>query len=298
MVLDFGNGGKPVDSVCREVSEGVFERKYAKYTVRLDCNEWSADFEPASNIEESRLLGRGGGYGGRGSALPPSPPAGGRLTPTPLGSGGSAVRDERGSSDAAASLKADDEAAGTIKTPRRPNFLFVMSDDVGWGDHSYNCDNSSCPVAPPDGEGGGDKCPSCAFCCAPTPHLDAMAKGPNSLLFHRAYAGSACCSPTRAAVLTGRAPQRSCIDSANGAGQTPAWAKPAHKQLPWGQFTLGSAAKEAGMDTFFMGKWHLGDFWPFDAEDAAPPGLPGYSHPGLFNFSTWFATVSQALVSG
>ena len=80
-----------------------------------------------------------------------------------------------------------------------------------------------------------------------------MARGNNSILFHRAYAGSACCSPTRAAVLTGRAPQRSCIDSADGSGQTPAWAKPAHKQLPWGQFTLGSAAKANGMETFFRG---------------------------------------------
>jgi arylsulfatase A-like enzyme len=188
--------------------------------------------------------------------------------------------------------------AGIAKTP--PNFLFVMSDDVGWGDHSYNCDNSSCPVAPPDGDVGAaaaGKCPSCAFCCAPTPHLDEMAGGPNTLLFHRAYAGSACCSPTRAAVLTGRAPQRSCIDSALGAGQTPAWAKPAKKQLPWGQFTLSAAAKAAGMDTFFMGKWHLGDFWDFDPEDSQPPGMPGFSHPGVFGFDTWYATKASAASS-
>ena len=140
-----------------------------------------------------------------------------------------------------------------------PNFLFIMSDDVGWGDHSYNCNNSTCPIAPPDGSASiardGKGCPQCKFCCAPTPHLDAMAHGPNSLVFHRAYAGSACCSPTRAAVLTGRAPQRSCIDSADGSGQTPAWAKRSQRQLPWGQYTLGSAAKAAGMETFFMGKW-------------------------------------------
>jgi hypothetical protein len=44
MNLDYGNGGKAVDAVCSEVSDGVFERKYAKYTVRLDCNTWKADF--------------------------------------------------------------------------------------------------------------------------------------------------------------------------------------------------------------------------------------------------------------
>lgn len=71
MSLDFGNGGKPVDSVCKEVSEGVFERKYAKYTVRLDCNKWSADFAPAQNVEKGfKVLGQGGGYGGRGAVLP------------------------------------------------------------------------------------------------------------------------------------------------------------------------------------------------------------------------------------
>jgi hypothetical protein len=73
-----------------------------------------------------------------------------------------------------------------------------------------------------------------------------MARGNNSILFHRAYTGSACCSPTRAAVLTGRAPQRSCIDSADGAGQAPAWAKPAHKQLPWGQFTVLAGQRRQG----------------------------------------------------
>eukprot|EP01043_Picozoa_sp_COSAG02_P048417 COSAG02_NODE_4754_length_5022_cov_2.228113_2_plen_736_part_00 len=161
-----------------------------------------------------------------------------------------------------------------------------------------NCDNSTCPTVPPDGSAaGGHGCPSCSFCCAPTPHLDAMAKAPNSILFHRAYAGSACCSPTRAAHLTGRAPQRSCIDSADGSGQTPAWAKRCQSQLPWGQETLATAAKQQNYSTFFMGKWHLGDFWDFDPEDpesSAPPGQPGYSHPGVAGFDTWFATKASA----
>ena len=36
-----------------------------------------------------------------------------------------------------------------------PNVLFIMSDDVGWGDHSYNCDNSSCPRTSADGDAAG-----------------------------------------------------------------------------------------------------------------------------------------------
>ena len=36
MKLDFGDGGRPADALCAEVSEGVFERRFAKITVRLD----------------------------------------------------------------------------------------------------------------------------------------------------------------------------------------------------------------------------------------------------------------------
>lgn len=144
---------------------------------------------------------------------------------------------------------------GIFATATPPtNFLFIMSDDIGWGDHSYNCDNSTCPTSVPDASGG---CPSCHFCCAPTPNLDAMAKADTSILFHRSYAGSACCSPTRAAVLTGRAPQRSCIDSADGSGQEPAWSFSATTNLPWDQYTLPSAVKASKLgnySTFFMGK--------------------------------------------
>jgi arylsulfatase A-like enzyme len=39
-----------------------------------------------------------------------------------------------------------------------------------------------------------------------TPNLDAMAASPHSIVFHRFYAGSAVCSPSRSAALTGRAP--------------------------------------------------------------------------------------------
>uniref|UniRef100_A0A6V3L060 Uncharacterized protein n=2 Tax=Lotharella globosa TaxID=91324 RepID=A0A6V3L060_9EUKA len=44
MKLDFGNGGKPLDPICREVSDGIFERRFEKIVVRLDCNEWKASF--------------------------------------------------------------------------------------------------------------------------------------------------------------------------------------------------------------------------------------------------------------
>ncbi len=52
-----------------------------------------------------------------------------------------------------------------------------------------------------------------------TPHIDALANGPNSVVFHRFYAGSGVCSPTRSAALTGRTPDRECIFDAEGCGQ-------------------------------------------------------------------------------
>jgi hypothetical protein len=45
MEIDFGGDQEPLD-VCEEVSEGVFERKFAKVTVRLDCNTFNASFIP------------------------------------------------------------------------------------------------------------------------------------------------------------------------------------------------------------------------------------------------------------
>ena len=97
----------------------------------------------------------------------------------------------------------------------RPNFVLLMADDIGWGDVSYN--NVTGRIHNP-GAGGQRFVPNPPR----TPHLDQMAMGPHSLLFHRFYAGSAVCSPTRASALTGRTSNRECITGAEGCGQEPA----------------------------------------------------------------------------
>ena len=68
-----------------------------------------------------------------------------------------------------------------------PNILFVLTDDMGWGDVSYNKElyqpgagGKNWTVNPPR-----------------TPHIDALATGENTMLFRRWYTGSAVCSPTR-----------------------------------------------------------------------------------------------------
>ena len=80
-----------------------------------------------------------------------------------------------------------------LATP--PNILILLTDDQGWGDNEYNCDNST-------------------GLCALTPAIAALAKSPHTALFHRFYAAASVCSPTRAAILTGRTNNRDCIDSA------------------------------------------------------------------------------------
>ena len=64
---------------------------------------------------------------------------------------------------------------------------------MGWGDWS----RTGSPAK--DVPGGG------------TPHLEAMSRSPGAVWFERAYSGNPICSPTRASVLTGRTPARTCI---------------------------------------------------------------------------------------
>ena len=74
MAYDFG---APLEPSCREVSpgSGVFERKYAHRTVRLDCTDWTASFELNANTSPGTPSDGGdsipaGGYGGLGVRLP------------------------------------------------------------------------------------------------------------------------------------------------------------------------------------------------------------------------------------
>lgn len=78
-------------------------------------------------------------------------------------------------------------------TPRRPNIILVMADDLGWGDVAYN----------------GNK-------IVRTPHLDAMSR--EGIRLDRFYAAAPVCSPTRGSCLTGRHPFRYGI---TWAGETP-----------------------------------------------------------------------------
>ena len=111
----------------------------------------------------------------------------------------------------------------------RPNILFILADDLGYGDLSC--------YGRPDYQ---------------TPNLDRLAQ--QGVKFTSAYAAAAVCTPTRCALITGRYPQRLEVGL-----QEPLTGKsPATAGLPPGHPTVSSLVRHNGYDTALIGKWHLG----------------------------------------
>src|SRR5690606_22150384 len=115
----------------------------------------------------------------------------------------------------------------------RPNVLFIMADDLGYGD--LRC------FGRPDYR---------------TPVLDKLAS--EGIILTRTYANSAVCSPTRTALLTGRYQYRLPVGLEEPLGRNIVGVS---GEDP----TIASEFKTAGYQTALVGKWHLGappDFGP------------------------------------
>jgi len=129
--------------------------------------------------------------------------------------------------------------AATDALAKKPNIVMIVSDDTGWGDlGSYG-----------GGVGRG----------MPTPNLDQMAD--EGMQFWSFY-GQPSCTPGRAAMQTGRIPNRSGMTTVAFQGQGGG--------LPEAEVTLADVLKKAGYHTYFTGKWHLGE------ADYAMPTEHGY----------------------
>lgn len=132
-----------------------------------------------------------------------------------------------------------------VATEPPPHIVFVMADDMGWGQTGYR----QHPILK-------------------TPNLDAMAA--NGLRFERFYAGGPVCSPTRAAMLTGRSHDRTGVLSHGYA-------------LRLQEKTIAQALRAAGYLTGHFGKWHLNGH--------RGPGVPIFADdlrsPGAFGFDEW-----------
>jgi len=114
-------------------------------------------------------------------------------------------------------------ASGYAQT-RRDNIVVILADDLGYGDLSCF---------------GGRR--------VQTPNLDRLAR--EGMRFTDFHSNGAVCSPTRAALLTGRYPQRAGIETALGENA---------RGLDRGQITLARRLRDAGYSTALFGKWHLG----------------------------------------
>ncbi len=128
----------------------------------------------------------------------------------------------------------------------KPNVIFILVDDLGWKD--LGCYDSE---------------------FHDTPKLDELAN--RSIRFTNAYSASPVCSPTRAAIMTGKHPARVNITDwipgmSVSRARDPKLIPPEDiHNLPLEEFTIAEAFKEQGYKTFYAGKWHLGEtdeFWP------------------------------------
>ena len=117
----------------------------------------------------------------------------------------------------------------------KPNFVFILADDLGFMDvHANN--------------------PSTFY---QTPHLDRLAA--EGMRFTSAYAAGPVCSPTRASILTGKYPARlQLTDFIKGTKTGKMLPADYLDYLRLQETTIAEALKEAGYATGLIGKWHLG----------------------------------------
>lgn len=120
---------------------------------------------------------------------------------------------------------------------QKPNIILFLIDDLGWRD--LGCQGST---------------------FYQTPNIDRLAK--EGVRFTDAYAACAVCSPTRAAVLTGKYPARLLLTDWLPSGRWEPKAKLREgrflRGLPVEEITLAEALREGGYRTASIGKWHLG----------------------------------------
>lgn len=120
----------------------------------------------------------------------------------------------------------------------QPNIIFILADDLGYGDVSFFNTNGKIQ----------------------TPHIDALAK--KGVAFTDAHSGSAVCTPTRYGILTGQYSWRTRLKK----GVLTEYDKPLIQPE---RTTMASMLKQQGYQTACIGKWHLG--WDWSTTDGAAP---------------------------
>lgn len=176
-------------------------------------------------------------------------------------------------------------AESAASSPKPPNFILLLADDLGYGDLGVT----------------GSK-------QIPTPHIDSLAA--EGVRFTNAYVSSSVCAPSRAGLMTGK------HQASFGFRDNLAPVQPGHDPefvgLPLNQTTLAQRLKSLGYSTGLVGKWHLGElpkfsplkrgfdeFWgylggahdyfraePGSEKSMAGPILCNYKEPGPLTYLT------------
>jgi len=121
---------------------------------------------------------------------------------------------------------------------RPPNFVFILIDDFGWKDTTFN-----------------------GSTFYETPNIDKLAR--SGMIFTDGYSASPVCSPTRAATMTGRYPARLHLTAhLQGASNRLHFSKVLQPntrlELPLAEVTIAEVLRTKGYRTACIGKWHLG----------------------------------------
>jgi arylsulfatase A-like enzyme len=143
--------------------------------------------------------------------------------------------------------------SGLLADDSRPNILFVVIDDLGYGE--LGC------------YGGTE---------IPTPHIDSLAA--SGARFTNGYVTASYCAPSRAALLTGRYQSRFGFD------RNPVGARNTEPGvgLPVTERTLADRLRDVGYVTGLVGKWHLGATAPFHPQRRGFDEFFGFLHEGHY----------------
>ena len=139
---------------------------------------------------------------------------------------------------------------GTAQASKLPNIVFILADDMGYGD--VRALNAECKIK--------------------TPNLDRLASA--GMIFTDAHSSSSVCTPTRYGILTGRYNWRSRLKAGVLYGYDRRLIEP-------GRLTVGELLQDHGYHTACIGKWHLGWDWPL--HDGGP--ADGDRDASRINFS-------------
>jgi alpha-glucosidase len=150
-----------------------------------------------------------------------------------------------------------DTAAASVSPVPPPNIVFILADDMGYGDVSILNHRDQKIL---------------------TPHIDRI--GREGMIFTDAHSGSAVCTPTRYGVLTGRYAWRTRLKSGVLNGYN-------HHLIETGRLTVASLLKQHGYHTAAFGKWHLGMDFPVrpGATQQAPDKTTGIDWRGTIRHS-------------